>query len=864
MNRTIPLLTDDEAGHLAAADDDSGFGSLTTLRGPLPLKAMDVSGRIDGLLAQVVVRQTFVNTLDEPLEATYIFPLPDRAAVTGFRMEVAGRVVEGVLQERAQARREYEAAMDAGHRASIAEEERPGVFTLRVGNLMPGEEATVRLALTGPLPYSDGEVTFRFPLVVAPRYIPGAPFPGPSVGDGVAVDTDAVPDASRITPPVLLPGFPSPVRLSLTIDIHESGMPVSAIRTSLHATEIEEAHGARRIRLHPGERLNRDFVLRFRLGTGAVETAFSVHPDTAAESVEGTFALTIVPPFGPELTTRPRDIVFVLDRSGSMEGWKIVAARRALARMVDALNDRDRFLVLAFDGQIETPPGLPADGFAQASNRNRFRAVEYLAALAARGGTEMAWPLQQAVLQLAESSPERDRIVVLVTDGQVGNEDQILRSLKKQMKGIRLFALGIDKAVNEAFLRRLAELGGGACVVVESEERLDEVMDSIHRRIGTPVLRDLRIEPESLELMADSIVPERLPDLFDGTPVLVLGRVAGHAHGTVTVHATDAQGRPWSQTVAASVRENPAIAAAWARGHLRQLEDRYVIAATPSAERNHLEQRIIATSLRFGVLCRFTAYLAVDRAEVVNEGGEMHRILQPVEQPEGWEDQSSIARYASVPIPSRELRSSARRSSFQARGGQPPFASMPPEPADLGESVDSMMMEFEANPPDSNAEPPARMLCLAPRPLGEAIRASVHDAAGLHTSFWQALRGWLSGNLITTPQLIDLASCRLLALDLSNRLARSHSSTPRINDLRTLARDLDSLISGIKSISTTTDECTRLEELLAELNSLLATPKLVAQECVAFCLKAQTVLAAFAAGTSPAPTKPESREGFWK
>src|SRR5262249_27768151 len=156
----------------------------------------------------------------EPIEATYIFPLPDRAAVTHFRMEVAGRVVEGVLKERGEARREYDQAVLSGRRAGITEEERPGVFTLRVGNLMPGEEATIRLTLPGPLVYEAGEAPFRFPLVVAPRYIPGTPLPGPSVGDGVALDTNAVPDASRITPPVLLPGFPNPVRLSLSVDLH--------------------------------------------------------------------------------------------------------------------------------------------------------------------------------------------------------------------------------------------------------------------------------------------------------------------------------------------------------------------------------------------------------------------------------------------------------------------------------------------------------------------------------------------------------------------------------------------------------------------------------------------------------------------
>ena len=172
--KTLPILSDQEIVRIVPeADPDAGFGSLATEKGQLPLKAMDVHADINGLVSHVALTQTFVNTLGEPLEATYIFPLPDRAAVTSFRMEVAGRVVEGILKERGEARREYDEAIQAGQRAAITEEDRAGVFTLRVGNLMPGETAKVRLTLAGPLPYSDGEATFRFPLVVAPRYIPG-------------------------------------------------------------------------------------------------------------------------------------------------------------------------------------------------------------------------------------------------------------------------------------------------------------------------------------------------------------------------------------------------------------------------------------------------------------------------------------------------------------------------------------------------------------------------------------------------------------------------------------------------------------------------------------------------------------------
>ncbi len=644
--KALPTLSDEELAQGLAAEEagsssnpEAGFGALRTERGCLPLYGLDVLARIDGLVVSLDVQQRFANVHEEPLEATYVFPLPDRAAVTRFRLEVAGRVVEGELQERGSARREYDQAIRQGHRAAIAEEERSGVFTMRVGNLAPGESATVHLTLVGPLPYCDGEVTFRFPLVVAPRYVPGTPLSGASVGDGVAADTDAVPDASRISPPVLLPGFPNPVRLRLGVEVAPSQLAPHSFRSSLHAV-VEEGEGTNRFRLEPGERLDRDFILRFRLGVDRVNTSLSLQPD--AQGDEGTFLLTVVPPAQPQGAGRPRDVVFVLDRSGSMAGWKMVAARRAVARMVETLTERDRFNVYAFDDRIEAPPTFEGLGLVAATDRARCRVVEFLAKVESRGGTEMAQPLAQAVTVLTQSlnrtarAAEAERVLVLITDGQVGNEDQMLRQLGSLIKGVRVFTLGIDQAVNAAFLRRLADLGGGASEVVESEERLDEVMDQVHRHVGTPVLTRLRLEPAGLTIRSETVVPGRLPDLFAGAPLLIAGRYRGQASGAIAVRALDATGQPWSTEVAGRRAEGAPLASTWARGRVRELEDRYVSGGQPAA----LEKEIVATSLRFGVLCRFTAFVAVDRAAVVNPGGEVHRIVQPVEQPAGWNAQA--------------------------------------------------------------------------------------------------------------------------------------------------------------------------------------------------------------------------------
>ncbi|MCB0931169.1 MAG: VWA domain-containing protein [Mycobacterium sp.] len=664
-------MNDAESATAALPDEGAGLGALRTERGNLPLDRIDIKADITGLTARVELAQDFLNHFDEPLEATYIFPLPDRGAVTAMRMTADGREVIAELQERGAARRTYDEAIGSGRRASIAEEERPDVFTIRVGNILPGERVSVAITLVVPLTYEDGEATFRLPLVVAPRYIPGTALPGGAVGDGYAEDTDAVPDASRITPPVLLPGFPNPVGLSIDVGIDPAGLALSEVRSSQHAVHT----GDGRVRIRPGERLNRDFVLRLRYGSDDVTDSLILVPDAAGD--EGTYQLTVLPPVSAA-RPRPRDVVLVLDRSGSMDGWKMVAARRAAARIIDSLTGEDRFAAMTFDNVFDFPASLPA-GLVEASDRHRYRAVEHLARVDARGGTELLAPLRQALGLLRDTQNGRDAVVVLVTDGQVGNEDQILRALAGDVRDVRIHTVGIDRAVNAGFLGRLAGMGGGRCELVESEDRLDEAMDAIHRRIATPLAQGLSLTAEGLATVEGSTSPDRLPDLFPGVPLVVSGRYRSSAAGSLMLRGTTRDGREWSTTVAGHRSAATAVTAQWARAHLRDLEDRYV-----SNSNTVLEKEIVATSLRFGVLCRFTAYVAVD-SRVVAKGGEPHRVVQPVELPSGWDQDVLLgAAYPSAAVPDACCDESYDRmdtgSFLSAAPPAPsrPRASMPP------------------------------------------------------------------------------------------------------------------------------------------------------------------------------------------
>jgi Ca-activated chloride channel family protein len=871
MTRTLPTLTADEllegayGPEKTANDNEEGFGALRTEKGCLPLRALDVRARLDGLVGRVDVEQAFVNAHDVPLEATYVFPLPDRAAVTSFQLVVAGRVVEGQLQERGAARQEYDRAIKAGHRAAIAEEERAGVFTMRVGNLPPGEEARVRLRLVGPLPYRDGEVTFRFPLVVAPRYVPGTPLAGDPVGTGVAPDTDAAPDASRISPPVLLPGFPNPVRLRLTVEVPPSALAPHDFRSSLHALAEDGGGPGQRFSLLPGERLDRDFVLRYRLGADRVGTALTVQPD--AQGDEGTFLLTVVPPSRGPGAEKPRDIVFVLDRSGSMAGWKMVTARRAVERMVETLTERDRFAVYAFDDSIEPPPGLNGTRLVPATDRRRFRAAEFLAKVEARGGTEMAAPLDLALTELTtEPRREAERVLVLITDGQVANEDQMLRQLGARLRGVRCFALGIDRAVNAAFLRRLADLGGGTSEVVESEERLDEVMGRVHRHLGTPVLTGLSLRPAGLGLLNDSVVPGRLPDLFAGAPLLISGRYRGAPEGALALRAADGAGESWSTEVRAWREDGAPLAAVWARGRVRELEDRYAVGV---GDQSALEKEIVRTSLRFGVLCRFTAYVAVDRSAVVNEGGQVHSVVQPVEQPEGWAEQAASVVCGAVPQQWNMMRS---LGAAPAPTGPAPACAAPPPapcaPADMDFDVAGFDAEEEAQ--TFRGAPP-------PRPAGAAPRRARRDEAEKYDRARRAeppaepeeregllgrLRGLFGGRSKDKKAApVAQAPLRPRVEALLQRLESGPADTLAL--LREVFAELEALFKDLARAGDRAESVKRLGEGVERARALLAQ---AGPDPAAAAALLRDLAAALRNWLGlPAPAEPPAqREGFWK
>lgn len=675
--------------------ETSGFGALRTSVGNLPLKQLQYQTRIVGLAVHTTIAQTYYNPFDECIEATYIFPIEGEQAVIDCQMWIGTRVVRASLKERGQARADYQRAIARGHRAALLEENRPETFSMKVGNIAPGEAVQVRIETVGHLPVVDGEWTLRIPLVVAPRYTSGFALPqnfaSQSAGNGVAVDTDQVPDASAVSPPTWLPGFASPVDLKLEVTVTPGSLATrsdwpSRLRCSLHAVSTQASGDGEAkscsILVQPGERINRDFILRGTYAESSIVAAIAIEPSpqsaqpTPADD-RSAFAIQIVPPKVDAKVSR--DIVFLLDRSGSMGGWKMDAARRGISRLIDSLSPDDCFRVIVFDDKVESPPlgdphpllqglSIPRGNgvhWASATDANRYEAVRWLAKIEARGGTEMGMAIKHSLdgfvgLPSPEiGSPMRARAIVLVTDGQITGEDSLLRLLGQspESQRPRIFCLGVDRAVNGSVLQRLTKLTGGTYELVESHNRLDEVMKRFASEIGSPALSDLEVIAENSS--ADfQWVPSNAKTLYAGRAMSIYGRVPPGLPLAITLRGRLASGQLWQTRLDVPANLDQPTGAAtllpmWARGRIRELEDRL----TSQSNRDlSLKQQIIDCSLGSRVLSRYTAFVAVDESERVNVDGHLHQVTQPVELPDGWQEMSmmTIDRSRLIPIPGKQ------------------------------------------------------------------------------------------------------------------------------------------------------------------------------------------------------------------
>lgn len=580
---------------------------------PVPLKHTHVRAQIVGPLCAVEVEQQFHNTHTRPIEALYVFPLPENAAVSDLSLTLGDRTITGVIQEREEARREYEEAARQGQGAALLEQARPNLFSIAVANIQPDEHVQVTLRFSDQLDYDDGGYSFVLPTVATPRYTPK------DQQEQAPPDSPLLPSSSR-------EGHTLAVRVEI-----DAGK-LEAVSSPSHPIDVTEQRGGRAVvTIKQNETLpNKDFVLRYRVTSNTPSaTAFTYRP----EGQPGTVLLTLTPQGVVESNEIvPRELLFVIDRSGSMSGTAMVQARNALRACLRALNEGDLFNIFPFDNIVEefAPKSQP---FTQESID---RADTYIAGIEARGGTEILGALKHALSHHVD--PERMRVVVFLTDGSVGNEDEVLRELSRNLGEARVFAFGIGSAVNRFLLNKLAEVGRGSAEYLLPGEEIEEAIQRFQRRTSYPLITDVTIDWGGARVT--DLLPAPLPDLYAGQPLVALARFHNAGNSTVRVRGRTRRGA-FEQSFevewpSATPDRSPlwmALPQVWARTRIDHLMSE---SRQASSKTSPNRDEILSLGLTYRLMTPYTSFVAIEERRAEHKDRDKaERVHVPIHLPEG-------------------------------------------------------------------------------------------------------------------------------------------------------------------------------------------------------------------------------------
>ena len=608
----------------AATPEQPAGGALLLRRGevtiPAPLLATDVRIEVSGIIGRTRVSQRFVNPGADWREGVYVFPLPASAAVDHLEMRIGERRIKGEIRERAEARRSYEQAKQDGRKAALVEQERPNLFTTSVAPIGPDEEVVIEIEYQEALRFDGGSFSLRFPLAITPRYVPGPPIEIAVHGTGDARDTARVPDASRVTPPVVHPliGKVIPVTLSVAID---AGFPLAALQSRYHAVKIDEAaDGRHTVTLDGPAPADRDFELAWTPDVGRAPGAAIFE-----ERRNGTrYALVmVVPNAGDAPGARvAREATYIIDTSGSMAGTSMLQAKAALLFALDRLVPGDRFNVVEFNSRARPLFDVPMP----VDPATLGRARSFVSGLKADGGTEMREALALALRPAPTDGFVRQ--VVFLTDGAVGNEDELFALIRERLDDRRLFIVGIGSAPNSHFLRKAAEFGRGTFTWIGDTREVQERMADLFRKLESPVLTDIALDwPGAAEAW-----PVRIPDLYAGEPLVVTAALAD-TEGEVVLRGRHG-GRPWRASLPLAGNGMAAgVGALWARAKIEALSD----ARIAGANADHVRAEIVRVALEHHLVSKHTSLVAVDVTPTAPVDAAIRTTAIPGNLPHGQE-----------------------------------------------------------------------------------------------------------------------------------------------------------------------------------------------------------------------------------
>ena len=609
------------AGKLAVLDHNGADGAGGRL---CPLEHTAVKARISGHLARVDVTQRFRNPYERSIEAVYVFPLPAAAAVDAMTIRIGERTIQGRIERREEARKIYEAARHKGQLAALLDQERPNVFTQALANIRPGDSIEVSISYVETLVHDAGAYEFVFPMVVGPRYMPGEPSGEPS--RGFSPDTSRVPDASRISPRPTPPGTRAGHDLSIEVEL-DAGLEIRALTAKSHEIFVDRPSLSRAVvRLQQKATLpNKDFVLRYEVAGDAIGDVVMAHRDERG----GFFSLALEPPrrFTVEDVT-PKELVFVLDVSGSMSGFPIEKAKETMKLALDGLYPRDTFNLITFAGDTRTlfPRPVPA------TPENLAQARRFLESRSGGGGTEMMRAIRTALEP--SGSQQHVRIVCFMTDGYVGDDMAILDEIQKHPNA-RVCSFGIGSSTNRFLLDRMAELGRGEVDYVSLHDDGSAAARRFHERVRNPLLTDVRLDFG--DLAVSEVYPRRAPDLFSAKPVVLTGRFEGPARGTIRLRGK-VSGQEWERRIpvdfSGSLDRHDVVATLWARAKVADLMRQDYAGVQGGSPQPELREQIARLGLDYRLMTQLTSFVAVEET-IVSGDGQPTRVDVPLETPEG-------------------------------------------------------------------------------------------------------------------------------------------------------------------------------------------------------------------------------------
>lgn len=581
--------------------------------GNCPLKKTAVQAEISGPFARVDVRQEFRNEFSETIEAVYSFPLSQRGAVDDMTMRIGERVIRGRMMRAEEARAVYDTAKREGKSASLLEQARPNIFTQSVANILPGETIVIEISYVETLSFENNSYEFVFPMTIGPRYVP------------VTTASKQAPP----TPPVAETRPGSDVSIEVKIN---AAVPIEKIESKSHPISLENLSGSGGTVTLKDETAipNKDFVLRFDVAVKALADAVLTHKS----SDRGFFQIILQPPGQPRVQDiTPKEIVFVIDTSGSMDGFPIEKAKEAVRLSLEGLNPNDTFNVISFAGETSVLFDAPV----VASPENLAMAKRFIDEKHSGGGTEMMKAIRAAFKPT--ESEKHLRIVCFLTDGFVGNEDEILAEIKNN-RNARVFSFGIGGSVNRFLLDKMAEEGHGEVEYVSLNDDGSAAAKRFFERIRSPLLTDLAIDWNGIKV--EDVYPKRVGDLFSSKPIIITGRYEKGQAGEILLKGNLA-GTEYVRRIPVLLPDNePAnevLVPVWARREIDSLSSA-ALATMNEAERNTLRERIIKLSLEYRVLTNYTAFVAVEET-IVNRDGKPVRVDVPILLPEGTKQPDS-------------------------------------------------------------------------------------------------------------------------------------------------------------------------------------------------------------------------------